>query len=167
MPDVTWTGGITELKKISALCEAYYIPVSPHDAAGPINIVAGAQVMMTVPNFYKLETSEWNLSKYDPLINVPLDNSNGSLKLNPRTGSRHRDEPRIPRGQRRRLRHNARKCVEPALELSQSRRASDGRVESRVTPEIHKHTPAKRSRSIARTVSRRQGECRNAEAGWC
>ena len=57
MPDVTWTGGITELKKISALCEAYYIPVSPHDAAGPINVVAGAQVMMTVPNFYKLETS--------------------------------------------------------------------------------------------------------------
>ena len=82
MPDVTWTGGITELKKISALCEAYYIPVSPHDAAGPVNVVAGAQVMMTVPNFYKLETSEWNLSKYDHLINVPLDNSSGSLKLN-------------------------------------------------------------------------------------
>jgi galactonate dehydratase len=86
MPDVTWTGGITELKKISSLCEAYYIPVSPHDAAGPINVVAGAQVMMTVPNFYKLETSEWNLSKYDPLISVPLDNSNGSLKLNPAPG---------------------------------------------------------------------------------
>jgi galactonate dehydratase len=86
MPDVTWTGGITELKKISALCEAYYIPVSPHDAAGPINVVAGAQVMMTVPNFYKLETSEWNLSKYDPLIDVPLDNSNGSLKLNKAPG---------------------------------------------------------------------------------
>ena len=81
MPDVTWTGGITELKKISALCEAYYIPVSPHDAAGPINVVAGAHVMMTVPNFYKLETSEWNLNKYSPLIDVPLDNSNGSLKL--------------------------------------------------------------------------------------
>lgn len=86
MPDVTWTGGITELKKISALCEAYYIPVSPHDAAGPINVVAGAQVMMTVPNFYKLETSEWNLSKYDHLIDVPLDNSNGSLKLNKAPG---------------------------------------------------------------------------------
>jgi len=86
MPDVTWTGGITELKKISALCEAYYIPVSPHDAAGPINVVAGAQVMMTVPNFYKLETSEWNLSKYDHLIDKPLDNSNGSLKLNKAPG---------------------------------------------------------------------------------
>ncbi|HEV2898949.1 MAG TPA: mandelate racemase/muconate lactonizing enzyme family protein [Pseudaminobacter sp.] len=86
MPDVTWTGGITELKKISALCEAYYIPVSPHDAAGPINVVAGAQVMMTVPNFYKLETSEWNLHKYDVLIDAPLDNSNGSLKLTKRPG---------------------------------------------------------------------------------
>jgi galactonate dehydratase len=86
MPDVTWTGGITELKKISAMCEAYYIPVSPHDAAGPINVVAGAQVMMTVPNFYKLETSEWNLHKYDVLIDEPLDNSNGSLKLAKRPG---------------------------------------------------------------------------------
>ena len=86
MPDVTWTGGITELKKISALCEAYYIPVSPHDAAGPINVVAGAQVMMTVPNFYKLETSEWNLHKYDHLIDKALDNSNGSLKLHPGPG---------------------------------------------------------------------------------
>ncbi len=86
MPDVTWTGGITELKKISAMCEAYYIPVTPHDAAGPINVVAGAQVMMTVPNFYKLETSEWNLSKYDVLIDTPLDNSNGSLKLNKTPG---------------------------------------------------------------------------------
>jgi galactonate dehydratase len=86
MPDVTWTGGITELKKISALCEAYYIPVSPHDAAGPINVVAGAQVMMTVPNFYKLETSEWNLHKYDVLIDKPLDNSNGSLKLTTHPG---------------------------------------------------------------------------------
>ena len=81
MPDVTWTGGITELKKISALCEAYFIPVSPHDASGPINVVAGAQVMMTVPNFYKLETSHWDLSGYDKFITKPLDNSNGTLKL--------------------------------------------------------------------------------------
>src|SRR3569623_1868580 len=86
MPDITWTGGITELKKISALCEAYYIPVSPHDAAGPINVVAGAQVKMAVPNFYKLETSEWNLNKYNNLIDTPLDNSNGNLKLPKKPG---------------------------------------------------------------------------------
>ena len=60
----------------------------------------GAQVMMTVPNFYKLETSEWNLRKYDQLIDKPLDNSNGSLKLDVEAWPRHRDEPRLPAGPR-------------------------------------------------------------------
>ena len=81
MPDVTWTGGISELKKISALAEAYYVPISPHDAGGPINVLAGAHVMMTVPNFYKLETSRWDLSGYNELMHTRLDNSNGALKL--------------------------------------------------------------------------------------
>ena len=39
MPDVLWTGGITELRKISSLAEAYYIPMSPHNAMGPLQIV--------------------------------------------------------------------------------------------------------------------------------
>jgi galactonate dehydratase len=34
MPDVTWTGGITELRKIASLAETYSVPVSPHDAGG-------------------------------------------------------------------------------------------------------------------------------------
>jgi galactonate dehydratase len=81
MPDVTWTGGISELKKIATMAEAYYVPVSPHDASGPINVVAGAQVMITVPNFYRVETPRWDLSRYDPMIVTPLDNSGGSLHL--------------------------------------------------------------------------------------
>jgi galactonate dehydratase len=81
MPDVTWAGGISELKKIATMAEAYYIPVSPHDASGPINVVAGAHVMMTVPNFYRLETSRYDLSKYNVFIETPLDNSGGRLHL--------------------------------------------------------------------------------------
>ncbi len=81
MPDVTWTGGITELKKISAQAETYYIPVSPHDASGPINVLAGAHVMMTVPNFYRVETANADLTKYNEFIQAPLDNSNGTLKM--------------------------------------------------------------------------------------
>lgn len=81
MPDVTWTGGITEMKKIATLAEAFYVPISPHDAGGPINVLAGAHVMMTVPNFYRLETSRWDLSGYNELMHTRLDNSNGALKL--------------------------------------------------------------------------------------
>ncbi|GIS64854.1 MAG: hypothetical protein CM1200mP3_11020 [Chloroflexota bacterium] len=86
MPDVTWTGGISELKKISTMAEAYYVPVSPHDASGPINIMAGAQVSMTVPNFYKLETMRYDLSGYDCLLDNPLDIRDGNLYLSESPG---------------------------------------------------------------------------------
>ena len=86
MPDVTWTGGISELKKISTMAEAYYVPVSPHDASGPINVLAGAHVMMTVPNFYKLETSRYRLDRYDAFIDEPLDVRSGDLYLSERPG---------------------------------------------------------------------------------
>jgi galactonate dehydratase len=79
MPDVTWTGGISELKKIATQAEAYYVPISPHDASGPVNVMAGAQVMMTVPNFYKLEVHRYDLSGYDILIDTPLDVRQGCL----------------------------------------------------------------------------------------
>jgi galactonate dehydratase len=81
MPDVTWTGGISELKKIATMAEAYYVPVSPHDAAGPVNLVAGGHVMATVPNFYRIESSRHDLSSYNQFLTVPLDNSGGRLKL--------------------------------------------------------------------------------------
>jgi galactonate dehydratase len=86
MPDVTWTGGISELKKISTLAEAYYVPVSPHDASGPINLLAGAHVMMTTPNFYKLETMRAKLNAYDVLMDYPLEIRNGCLYLSNRPG---------------------------------------------------------------------------------
>ncbi|WP_197680080.1 mandelate racemase/muconate lactonizing enzyme family protein [Microlunatus soli] len=86
MPDVTWTGGISELKKIAIMAEAYNIPVSPHDASGPVNLMAGAQVMATVPNFYRLETSSFDLSGYNVLLEEPLDNSGGVLRLPDRPG---------------------------------------------------------------------------------
>ena len=86
MPDVTWTGGISELKKISTMAEAYYIPVSPHDASGPINVLAGAHVMMTVPNFYKLETIRSKMSTYDVFIAEPLDTRDGHLHVPKKPG---------------------------------------------------------------------------------
>jgi galactonate dehydratase len=86
MPDVTWTGGISELKKISTMAEAYYIPVSPHDASGPINVLAGAHVMMSVPNFYRLETARYKLNAYDIFIEEPLDIREGKLFVPDRPG---------------------------------------------------------------------------------
>ncbi len=81
MPDVTWTGGITELKKIASMAEAYYIPVTPHDASGPINILAGAQVALTIPNFYRLEARRVRFDFYNAFLEEPLVVVDGALHV--------------------------------------------------------------------------------------
>ena len=79
MPDVTWTGGISELKKIATLAETFYVPISPHDASGPVNVLAGAQVMMSVPNFYRLEARRVKLDFYNAFLEEPLVVRDGAL----------------------------------------------------------------------------------------
>jgi galactonate dehydratase len=81
MPDVVWTGGISELRKIATMAEAYYIPVSPHNAMGSVQIIAGAHTMMTVPNFYRLEFSIAALEGYNAVLDKPLDIRDGNLHL--------------------------------------------------------------------------------------
>ena len=86
MPDVVWTGGISELRKIASMAEAYYIPVSPHNAMGSIQIVAGAHTMIGVPNFYRLEFNLGALDSYNGALDTPLDIRDGALHLPDRPG---------------------------------------------------------------------------------
>ncbi|MCH8861745.1 MAG: mandelate racemase/muconate lactonizing enzyme family protein, partial [Proteobacteria bacterium] len=86
MFDICWVGGISEAKRVASMAEAYYVPISPHDASGPINVIAGAHVMMGVPNFYKLETTRYDLSGYDMMIDHPLDIRDGDLYVSDRPG---------------------------------------------------------------------------------
>ena len=99
MPDVVWTGGISELRKIANLAEVYYVPVSPHDASGPINILAGAHTMMTVPNFYRVEIATGVLDMYAEMVSPPLDIRSGVLHLSDSPGPWHRAEHRLPGSQ--------------------------------------------------------------------
>ncbi|MCC6179677.1 MAG: mandelate racemase/muconate lactonizing enzyme family protein [Chloroflexi bacterium] len=86
MPDVTWTGGISELKKIATLAETFYIPISPHDASGPVNLMAGAQVGMSVPNFYKLEARRVKLDFYNQFLEEPLQVQGDRLTVSRKPG---------------------------------------------------------------------------------
>ena len=86
MPDVTWTGGISEIKKIATMAEAYYIPISPHDASGPVNVLAGAHAMASVPNHYRVETSRAKLNAYDEYIDHSLDIRGDKIYLSDRPG---------------------------------------------------------------------------------
>jgi galactonate dehydratase len=50
-PDVTHCGGITEMKAIATIAEAYYAGMLPHSKEGIVGAVASMHVMATIPNF--------------------------------------------------------------------------------------------------------------------
>lgn len=86
MPDVCWTGGISELRRIGALAEAHYVPLSPHNAAGPIQIAAGAHVGLTTPNFYRLEHAMGWIPVYNAPLREPLGFERDFLTVSDRPG---------------------------------------------------------------------------------
>jgi galactonate dehydratase len=55
-PDITYSGGFLETKKIAALAEAHYVSVAPHNCDGPLKTVAGIHLAANIPNFLILET---------------------------------------------------------------------------------------------------------------
>ncbi|MBN2296452.1 MAG: galactonate dehydratase [Pirellulales bacterium] len=57
-PDISHAGGISELKKIAAMAETYYIPICPHNPSGPVANAATLQLAANLPNFYLLETMQ-------------------------------------------------------------------------------------------------------------
>ena len=89
MPDIVWTGGISEMKTIATMAEAYYVPISPHNACGPLQIVAGAQVMVSVPNFYRLEYAMSFVPAYNAFLTKPMVFSDGYVEVSARPGLGH------------------------------------------------------------------------------
>lgn len=89
MPDVVWTGGISELLRIASLAEVYHVPVSPHNAMGPLQVLAGAHAMLTIPNFYRLEHSVASIPSYQACLTQPLLFEGESLELSVRPGLGH------------------------------------------------------------------------------
>ena len=57
-PDVNYAGGITELKIIAGMAEAYYAPIAPHNPNGPCSLAASLQIAGCVPNFLVQERGD-------------------------------------------------------------------------------------------------------------
>ena len=86
MPDICLAGGISEMRKIANMAEAYHLPFSPHNAQGTLQIVSGAQLCMTLPNFYRLEHAMTHISGYNRFLTEPLNFHDGKLTLSNKPG---------------------------------------------------------------------------------
>ena len=91
MPDLIWTGGVSETHKVAILASAHQVPFAPHDATGPVNIFACAHICISsanammqehVPAFFK----GW----YNDIVDPNLEIRDGYLHApqNPGVGTR-------------------------------------------------------------------------------
>jgi galactonate dehydratase len=77
-PDVCYAGGITELRLIAGMAEAYYVPIAPHNPQGPCSLAASCQIAAAIPNFL---IQERGTSSHANLLKTPFQVENGYLPL--------------------------------------------------------------------------------------
>lgn len=79
-PDISHCGGISEIRRIAAMAEAYDVALAPHCPLGPIALAASIQIDLCTPNFviqemslgihYNTEAGEYDIHSYvtDPTV---------------------------------------------------------------------------------------------------
>ena len=87
MPDLIWTGGISETHKIAILASAHQVPFAPHDATGPVNIFACSQICMSSANAMMQEhVPAFHKGWYNDFVDPNLDIRDGYLHAPQRPG---------------------------------------------------------------------------------
>lgn len=82
MPDIIWTGGISEGKKIAGMAEAYHLPIAPHDCTGPVNVFACLHLCASCPNAMIMESVRaFYRGYYDESVEPNLDVRDGYMYL--------------------------------------------------------------------------------------
>jgi L-alanine-DL-glutamate epimerase-like enolase superfamily enzyme len=95
MPDLIWTGGITEAMKVATLADAHHLPIAPHDCTGPVNVFACLHVCLALPNAMVMETVRgFYDGYYRDVVTTPLTIREGRAFLDaaPGIGTRLRAE---------------------------------------------------------------------------
>lgn len=50
--DLVWGGGLTEARKVAAMCDAYSLPFAAHDCTGPVALTAAVHLALHAPNIF-------------------------------------------------------------------------------------------------------------------
>jgi L-alanine-DL-glutamate epimerase-like enolase superfamily enzyme len=87
MPDMAWTGGLSETRKICALADTYYLPVTSHDTIGPVALWSAAHLMLHIPNAMIMETvRSYYKGWYNDIVTEPIPIGDGMLSLPEKPG---------------------------------------------------------------------------------
>ncbi len=67
-PDVCHAGGITELRRIAALCETFGVTMAPHNPLGPVATMVNIHLGLTIPNFLIQEVMRSDVPWRDEIV---------------------------------------------------------------------------------------------------
>ncbi len=86
-PDVIWSGGITESRKIAAVAQSYGLPVIPHVFSSAVSSIANMHFIASIPNGSWLEFDQNPNALRSDLFEEPLSvGSDGNISLPDRPG---------------------------------------------------------------------------------
>ena len=86
-PDVIWTGGITECRKVAALAQAFGLPVIPHVFSSAVASIANMHFIAGLPNAGLLEFDQNPNPLRSELFEEPIEvRPDGTVRLPERPG---------------------------------------------------------------------------------
>lgn len=86
-PDVIWTGGITECRKVAALAQAYNLPCIPHVFSSAVATIANMHLIASIPNGGLLECDQNVNPLRTELFEEPITiDENGKVRMPERPG---------------------------------------------------------------------------------
>jgi galactonate dehydratase len=104
-PDVCHCGGVSELKKIAAMAETYFISVAPHNPLGPLATMVSLQIGFSTPNFLIQEVMRsdvpWRYEVVDDALRiedgffVPPTRPGIGIEIDERAAARYPYQPEI------------------------------------------------------------------------
>ena len=86
MVDAQWCGGVSQAKKIAAIAESRYLPITLHNCNSPLASIINAHIAVTLPNFISMEFMDPDVPWRDEIITEPLRVKDGRLELNDKPG---------------------------------------------------------------------------------
>jgi L-alanine-DL-glutamate epimerase-like enolase superfamily enzyme len=81
-PDATWSGGITECRRIAALASAQHKACAPHVFGSAVGLAANAHLLASLPNGLVLELDQTPNALRDELVTTPMTlDADGTVAL--------------------------------------------------------------------------------------
>jgi galactonate dehydratase len=71
-PDICHAGGMSELKKIAAMAETYYVTFAPRNSNGPISTIASLHLDMVINNCFMQELILRFFDRYNEVLINPI-----------------------------------------------------------------------------------------------